>query len=86
MQEQVVQLSAVEEQLYDFRKRLMTLEWDKTHNQLNSSMEAKYAEIRAECEKLQKVVDDAKAEARQQELAAEEKAKEAKQPEQTAVN
>ena len=47
-------------------------------------MEAKYAEIRAECEKLQKIVDGAKAEARQQELAAEEKAKEAKQPEQPA--
>ena len=83
MQEQVVQLSVMEEKLHDFRKRLMTLEWDKTHNQLNSSMEAKYAEIRAECEKLQKVVDGAKAEARQQELAAEEKAKEAKPAEQT---
>ena len=83
MQEQVVQLSAVEEQLYDFRKRLMTLEWDKTHNQLNSSMEAKYAEIRAECEKLQKIVDGAKAEVKQQELAAEDKAKEAKPAEQT---
>ena len=84
MQEQVVQLSVMEEKLYDLRKRLMTLEWDKSHNQLNSSMEAKFAEIRTECEKLQKVVDGAKAEAKQQELAAEEKAKEAKQPEQAA--
>ena len=84
MQEQVVQLSDMKEKLYDLRKRLMTLDWDKTHNQLNSSMEAKYAEIRIECEKLQKVVDGAKAEAKQQELAAEEKAKEAKQPVQTA--
>ena len=83
MQEQVVQLSDMKEKLYDLRKRLMTLDWDKTHNQLNSSMEAKYAEIRTECEKLQKVVDSAKAEAMQQELAA-EKAKEAKQPEQTS--
>ena len=84
MQEQVVQLSDMKEKLYDLRKRLMTLDWDKTHNQLNSSMEAKYAEIRTECEKLQKVVDSAKAEANQQELAAEEKAKEAKQPVQPA--
>ena len=84
MQEQVVQLSVMEEKLYDLRKRLMTLEWDKSHNQLNSSMEAKFAEIRTECEKLQKVVDSAKSEAKQQELAAEEKAKEAKQPEQAA--
>ena len=83
MQEQNMQLSLIEEKLYDLRKRLITLEWDKTHNQLNSSMEAKYAEVRAECEQLQKVVDGAKAEARQKELAAENKAKEANPAEQT---
>ena len=84
MSELEMPLIDMKEKLYDLKKRLMTLEWDKSHNQLNSSMEAKFAEIRTECEKLQKVVDTAKAEAKQQELAAEEKAKEAKQPVQTA--
>ena len=84
MQEQnSMPLNIMEEKLHDLRKRLMTLDWDKTHNQLNSSMEAKYAEIREECEKLQKVVDGAKAEVRQQEAAAEEKAKEVKPAEQS---
>ena len=84
MNELEMPLIDMKEKLYDLKKRLMTLEWDKSHNQLNSSMEAKFAEIRTECEKLQKVVDTAKAEAKQQELAAEEKAKEAKQPVKTA--
>ena len=59
-------LNVMKEKLSDLRKRIMTLEWDKSHNQLNSSMEAKYAQIKTECDALQKKVDGIKAELKEQ--------------------
>ena len=64
-------LSDMKEKLSEFRKRIMTLEWDKSHNQLNSSMEAKYAQIKTECEALQKKVDGIQAELKEKETATE---------------
>ncbi|MBI2143410.1 hypothetical protein HYU20_03665 [Candidatus Woesearchaeota archaeon] len=62
-------LSDMKEKLRDMRKRLMTFEWDKSHNQLNSSMEMKYSQIKTECEALQKKVDGMHAELKEQEAA-----------------
>ena len=64
-------LDVMKEKLSDLRKRIMTLEWDKSHNQLNSSMEAKYVQIKTECEALQKKVDVTKAELKEKEAASE---------------
>ena len=70
MQEEIaVPLSVMEEKLYELRKRIMTLEWDKSHNQLNSSMEMKYAQAKTELEALQKQVDGIKAEIKGKEVA-----------------
>ncbi len=68
MQEEKMPLEEMKEKLSDLRKKVMTLEWDKSHNQLNSSMEAKYAQIKTECEALQKKVDDVKAEMKEQDV------------------
>ena len=57
MQEETTSLSDMKDKLSELRKRIMTLEWDKSHNQLNSSMEVKYAQIKTEYETLQKKVD-----------------------------
>ena len=64
-------LDVMKEKLSDLRKRIMTLEWDKSHNQLNSSMEAKYVQIKTECEALQKKVDVTNAELKEKETASE---------------
>ena len=66
MQEQSQSLTVMEERLHDLRKRIMTLEWDKSHNQLNSSMELKYAQIKSEYESLEKAVSGIKAELKEQ--------------------
>ncbi len=63
-------LNVFEEKLAELRKRIMTLEWDKSHNQLNSSMEAKYLLIKTEFEGLQKKVDCMKTELKAKETAA----------------
>lgn len=68
VQEVKMPLEEMKEKLSDLRKRIMTLEWDKSHNQLNSSMEAKYAQIKTECEALQKKVDSIKAEMKEQDV------------------
>ena len=68
VQEEKMPLEEMKEKLSDLRKRIMTLEWDKSHNQLNSSMEAKYAQIKTECEALQKKIDDVKAEMKEQDV------------------
>ncbi len=60
-------LSGMKEKLSELRNRIMTLEWDKSHNQLNSSMEAKYLQIKVEYESLQKKVEGIKAELKAQE-------------------
>ncbi len=62
-------LNELKEQLRDVKKRLMTFEWDKSHNQLNSSMELKYSQTKIECETLQKKVDGMQAELKAQEAA-----------------
>jgi len=46
------QQTAIKEKLSDINKRLLTLEWDKKHNQLNAGMEVKYTELKAEHDKL----------------------------------
>lgn len=63
-------LSDMKEQLSDLKKRIMTLEWDKSHNQLNSSMEVKYAQIKTEHDSLQKKVDGIIATMKEQEVVA----------------
>ena len=70
VQDENAPLNVMEEKLSDLRKRIMTLEWDKSHNQLNSSMEAKYGQIKTECEALQKKVDGIKAEMKGHEVTA----------------
>ena len=69
VQNENVPLSDMKEKLRDMKKRLMTFEWDKSHNQLNSSMEMKYSQIKVECEALQKTVDNIQAELKEQEAA-----------------
>lgn len=69
-QEEHMPLSDMKEKLRDMKKRLMTLEWDKSHNQLNSSMELKYSQIKVDFEALQKKVDGIQAELKEQEAAA----------------
>src|SRR3989338_7027284 len=66
VQEEKMPFEEMKDKLSELRKRIMTLEWDKSHNQLNSSMEAKYAQIKTECEALQKKVDVVKAEMKEQ--------------------
>ena len=46
------QIIELKERLSNINKRLLTLEWDKKHNQLNAGMEEKYAELKAEHDKL----------------------------------
>ena len=70
LQSENMPLGEMKELLRDMKKRLMTLEWDKSHNQLNSSMEMKYSQIKVECEALQKKVDGMQAELKEQEAAA----------------
>ncbi|MBI2143892.1 hypothetical protein HYU17_01940 [Candidatus Woesearchaeota archaeon] len=84
MQMQEVQsLTGMEERLSDLRRKLMTLEWDKSHN------EFKYSQIKTECESLQKKVEGIKAEIREQETVKEAKetatAAEAKEQPQAAT-
>lgn len=62
-------LGDMKEKLRDMKNRIMTLEWDKSHNQLNSSMELKYSQIKVECEALQKKVDSMQAELKEQKAA-----------------
>ena len=78
VQNENVPLSDMKEKLRDMKKRLMTFEWDKSHNQLNSSMEMKYSQIKTECETLQKKVDGIHAELKEQEAAAAAKLEPAK--------
>ena len=66
------EFNAMKDKLSELKMRVMTLEWDKSHNQLNSSMEAKYLQIKTEFEALQKKVDGIKAEAKLEEAEAAE--------------
>ncbi|MBI2664235.1 hypothetical protein HYX10_02730 [Candidatus Woesearchaeota archaeon] len=42
----------IKERIRDIDKRLMTMEWDKEHNQLNAGMETVYNELKEEQSKL----------------------------------
>ena len=42
----------LKERLGEINKVLLTMEWDKKHNQLNIGMEDKYTELKAEHEKI----------------------------------
>ena len=61
MAEQTSVLTEMKDKLSELRQRVMTLEWDKSHSQLNSSMEVKYLQMKVEYEQLQKKVDELKA-------------------------
>ncbi|MBI2145614.1 hypothetical protein HYU18_04825 [Candidatus Woesearchaeota archaeon] len=54
-------LETMKEKLLDLKRQLMTFEWDKSHSQLNSGMEARYIQVKAEFESLNKKVEDLKA-------------------------
>ena len=70
-QDETMPFGEMKEKLRDMKKRLMTFEWDKSHNQLNSSMEMKYSQIKTECETLKKRGNGTQAELKGQEAAAE---------------
>lgn len=42
------QLSELKGRLEAVDKQIMTMEWDKEHNQLNAGIEEKYAQLKAE--------------------------------------
>lgn len=42
------QVTELKERLESISKQLMTMEWDKEHNQLNAGVEEKYAKLKAE--------------------------------------
>lgn len=42
------QASELKERLESVDKQLMTMQWDKEHNQLNAGIEGKYAKLKAE--------------------------------------
>jgi len=46
-------IDALKERFDYLKKRLLTLEWDKTHNQLNAGMEYKYEEFKKELAELE---------------------------------
>jgi len=47
----------LKEKLGDINKKLLTMEWDKKHNQLNSGMESKYTELKEEHDKIVKKIN-----------------------------
>ncbi|HIG98442.1 TPA: hypothetical protein HA231_03390 [Candidatus Woesearchaeota archaeon] len=69
MESEEESLSGMEERLSEVRKRVMTLEWDKSHSQLNSGMEQKYGQLKAEQEELQKKVGTIKADMKEKDAA-----------------
>jgi len=46
-------IDTLKERFDYLKKRLLTLEWDKTHNQLNAGMEYKYEEFKKELAELE---------------------------------
>ena len=47
----------LKEKLGDINKKLLTMEWDKKHNQLNIGMESKYTELKTEHDKILKQIN-----------------------------
>ena len=52
------QMSRMKERLNEIKKKLLTLEWDKDHNQLNFGMQGKYSELKDEHSKLTAMIND----------------------------
>jgi hypothetical protein len=46
------QRAKLKEKLGEIDKKLLTMEWDKEHNQLNMGMEGRYVELKAEHDKI----------------------------------
>ena len=42
----------LKEKLGEIDKKILTMEWDKDHNQLNMGMESRYVELKAEHDKI----------------------------------
>ena len=51
-------MSRMKERLNEIKKKLLTLEWDKDHNQLNFGMQGKYSELKEEHSKLTAMIND----------------------------
>ncbi len=51
------QRSELKERLESVDKQIMTMEWDKAHNQLNAGVEEKYANLKTEHEKLTRKIN-----------------------------
>ena len=51
------QASELKERLESVEKQLMTMKWDKEHNQLNAGVEEKYAKLKAEHDAIVKKMD-----------------------------
>lgn len=47
---------ALIEKYDDVRRKVLTLEWDKRHNQINSGMEARYEELKKDFDVLKEKV------------------------------
>jgi|WetSurMetagenome_2_1015567.scaffolds.fasta_scaffold63131_6 hypothetical protein len=47
------QTALIDKDLDSIRKRLLTLDWDKKHNQLNAGMESSYNELKAKFKELE---------------------------------
>ncbi len=51
------QVSELKGRLEAVDKQLMTMEWDKEHNQLNAGIEEKYAQLKAEHDAIVKKIN-----------------------------
>ncbi|GEM_PF-1544058 len=50
--EKIREISQIEEKLSEMKKKLFTLEWDISHNQLNPGKKTYYDSLKKECEEL----------------------------------
>ena len=53
-----MQIYEMKERLNELNRKILTLEWDKEHNQLNFGMEGKYSELKEERSKLTERIND----------------------------
>lgn len=67
------------ERLSDMRKTLLTLEWDKKHNQIHFGMEEKYNKLKEEYEALEKQLNALRALEKEEEKGVEESKEEAEE-------
>jgi hypothetical protein len=50
----------IDKELNQVRKRILTLEWDKKHNQLNAGMEAQFQELKNRFKELESMKEKLK--------------------------